>query len=123
MSKGYLENAFSNNSPQVQGGNKSVNLGFRKAIDNAREALKCWGCGEPHLLRNCPHRNSTNRTIKKIQEASTVGDIGKSIHRINVAIDGKQAYHQSTIVKIQGKIHDRKIYILIDLGASLNYVM
>ena len=20
-----------------------------------REPLKCWGCGEPHLLRDCPH--------------------------------------------------------------------
>jgi hypothetical protein len=38
-------------------GNKSVNLGFKKTNDNPREPLKCWGCGEPHLLRNCPYKN------------------------------------------------------------------
>jgi hypothetical protein len=56
-----------------------------------REPLKCWGCGEPHLLRNCPYKNSANKTIQNIQEASIVGDIGKSIHRINATLDGRQA--------------------------------
>jgi predicted aspartyl protease len=97
-------------------------LGFKKTIDNPREPLKCWGCGEPHLLRNCPHQNSTNRTIQNIQEASTIGDIGKSIHRINAALDDRQTNHQSTIVEIEGKIHDRKVSILIDPGASLSYI-
>jgi hypothetical protein len=34
---------------------------------------------------------------------------------------GKQD-HQSTIVEIEGKIHDKKLSILIDPGASLSYV-
>jgi hypothetical protein len=48
--------------------------------------------------------------------------MGRSVHRINVAIDGRQAYHQSTIVEVEGKNHDNHISILIDPGASLSYV-
>jgi hypothetical protein len=61
-------------------------------------------------------------TVHKLQEDSIVGDIGRSVHRINVAIDGRQAYHQSTILEVEGKIHDNNISILIDPGASLSYV-
>jgi hypothetical protein len=62
MSKGHQENTFSKSSSQAQG-NKSVNLGFKKTTDNVREPLKCWGCGEPQLLRNCPYINDANKTI------------------------------------------------------------
>jgi hypothetical protein len=68
------------------------------------------GMWKPHLLRNCPYINYTNKTIQNIQEASTIGDIGKSIHRINASLDGRQEYHQSTIVEIEGKIHEIKFY-------------
>jgi hypothetical protein len=100
----------------------SVNLGFKKTIDNPREPLKCWGFGEPHLSRNCPYINDINKTIQNIQEASIIGDIGKSIHRINTTLYGRKEHHQSTILEIAGKIHDIKVSILIDLGDSLSYV-
>jgi hypothetical protein len=39
---------------------RSVNKPFRATpskIDNTkRETLKCWGCGEEHLMRDCLHR-------------------------------------------------------------------
>jgi len=97
-------------------------LGFKKTTDNPREPLKCWVCGEPHLLRNCPYRNTANKIIQNIQEASIFGDIDKSIHRINIGLDGRKENHQSTIVEIEGKIHDKKLSILFDLAASLSYV-
>jgi hypothetical protein len=34
---------------KAQGGNKPINLGFKKITDSPRELLKCWECGEPHL--------------------------------------------------------------------------
>jgi hypothetical protein len=92
-------------------------LGFKKIVDNPREPLKCWECGEPHLRRNCPRLNPTSRTsIHNLQEATTVGDIGKSIHKINVSIEGRQVDHQSTVVEIEGKIQNKQISILIDPG-------
>jgi predicted aspartyl protease len=48
--------------------------------------------------------------------------MGRSLHRINVAIDGRQANHQSSMVEIEGKIHDTRISVLIDPGATLSYI-
>jgi len=48
--------------------------------------------------------------------------VGKSLHRINVAIDGRQADHQSSLVEIEGKINNTRISILIDPGATLSYI-
>ena len=107
----------------MQGSGKPVNLGTKKFGDSPREPLKCWECGEPHLRRNCPHLNLANRTtIHNLQEALTVGDMGRSLHRINAAIDGRQADHQSSVVEIEGKINNTQIYVLIDPGAMLSYI-
>jgi hypothetical protein len=96
---------------------------MKKFGDNSREPLKCWECGEPHLRRNCPCLISANRTVvHNLQEASTVGDVGRSLHRINAAIDGRQADHQSSVVEIEGKINDTRISVLIDPGATLSYI-
>ena len=48
--------------------------------------------------------------------------MGRSLHRINAAIDGRQADHQSSVVEIEGKINDTQICILIDPGATLIYI-
>jgi hypothetical protein len=57
-----------------------------------------------------------------LQEASTVGDMGRSLHRINATIDGRQADHQSSVVEVEGKIHETRISVLIDPGATLSYI-
>jgi hypothetical protein len=57
-----------------------------------------------------------------LQEASTVGDMGRSLHRINAAIDGQQADDHSSVVEIKGKINDTQISVLIDPGATLSYI-
>jgi hypothetical protein len=51
-----------------------------------------------------------------------VGDMGRSLHQINAAIDGRQADHQSSVVEIEGKISDTRISVLIDIGATLIYI-
>jgi hypothetical protein len=111
------------NHPNMLSSGKSINLGMKKFGDNPCEPLKFWECGEPHLRRNYPRLISANRTIvHNLQEASTMGDVGRSLHRINVAIDGRQANHQSSVVEIEGKIHDTRISILIDPRATLSYI-
>jgi predicted aspartyl protease len=50
------------------------------------------------------------------------GDMGKSLHRINATIDGRQDDLQSLVVEIEGKIHGTRIYILIDPRATLIYI-
>jgi hypothetical protein len=51
-----------------------------------------------------------------------VGDVGRSLHQINAAIDGRQADHESSVVEIEGKINDTRISILIDPRATLSYI-
>jgi len=51
-----------------------------------------------------------------------VGDVGRAIHRIHAVVDDRKVDHQSTIVDVEGKIHDNIISILIDQGASLSYI-
>jgi hypothetical protein len=107
----------------MQGSSKIVNLGTKKFGDNSHEPLKCWECGEPHLRRNYPRLITTNRiVVHNLQEASIVGDMARSFHRINATIDGRQANHQSLVVEIDGKIHDTQFFVLIDPGATLSYI-
>jgi hypothetical protein len=122
--KGFPRNYFHSNYPSTQGNGKiPVNMGTKKFGDGPHEPLKCWECGGPHLRRNCPCINTTNRTIvHNLQEASTVDDVGRSLHQINVVIDGQQADHQSSVVEIEGKINNTRISILIDPGATLSYI-
>jgi hypothetical protein len=92
----------------MQGNGKPlVNMGTNKFGDSPCEPLKCWECGEPHLRRNHPCINTTKKTfVHNLQEASIVGDVGRSLHQINAIIDGRQDDHQSSMVEIEGKINN-----------------
>ena len=42
--------------------------------------------------------------------------------RINAALENRQAEYQTSMVEVEGMINQTPIAILIDLGASLNYI-
>jgi predicted aspartyl protease len=48
--------------------------------------------------------------------------MGKSMPRIYVALDNKQAKYQSPMIEVEGKINNDSIVILIDSGASHSYI-
>jgi hypothetical protein len=87
-----------------------------------KEPLKCWGCGEEHLLRDCPHRRQKNRRIYNVQEATTINDVAKSMPRIYAVVDNKQVGHQASVVEMEGMIANHLVSILIDPGSNLSYV-
>eukprot|EP00253_Pinus_taeda_P002934 PITA_02934 len=87
----------------------------------ARPPVQCWGCGGPHYVKKCPQRKGTEQ-LSQIHEASTVSEVGRSVPRINAALDDRQVEYQPTMVEFEGKISDLTIAILIDLGATLSYV-
>ena len=67
----------------------------------------------------------TTRTITvlhNLQEELTVEDIART-PRIYVALDGRHAHHQATMVEIKGNILNTFVSILIDLGACRSYVV
>eukprot|EP00253_Pinus_taeda_P005349 PITA_05349 len=86
-----------------------------------RPPLQCWGCGGPHYIKNCPQRKGTEQ-LSQIHEASTVGEVGRSVPRINAALEDRQAEYQPTMVEFEGKISNLPISVLIDPGATLSYV-
>eukprot|EP00253_Pinus_taeda_P033962 PITA_33962 len=51
-----------------------------------------------------------------------VGEVGRSIPRINAALEDHQAEYQPTMVEFEGKISNLTISVLIDPGATLSYV-
>ena len=53
--------------------------------------------------------------IYSAQEAQTVGDVGHIIPQIYVIVENKQAVHQTSIIKMEGKICGQVVSILIDL--------
>jgi hypothetical protein len=84
--------------------------------------LKCWGCGEEHLLRDYPHRQKNSRRVYNIQEATTVNDMAKSMPWIYAFVDNKQADHQASVVDMEGMIANHLVSILIDPSSNLSYV-
>ena len=48
--------------------------------------------------------------------------MGGSMPRIFAALDNKQTEYQSPMIEVEGKIDNQPITILIDYGASHNYI-
>ena len=59
--------------------------------------------------------------MHNLQEEPTVKDIDGT-PRIYATLDGRQEYHQATMVEIEGKILNTYVSILIDPGACRSYV-
>jgi len=88
---------------------------------SARPPVQCWGCGGPHYIKNCPHQKESDQ-LSQIYEASMVGDVARSMPRINAALEDRQADYQPTMIEFEGKIFDRTVSILVDPVATLSYV-
>ena len=52
----------------------------------------------------------------------TVGDLARTIPRINAALENRQADYQTSMVEVEGMLSHKPISILIDPGDSLSYV-
>ena len=96
-------------------GNKQVSSGA-----NATPlAIKCWKCNGMHYAQDCKNKNSG--FLYNLQEEPTIENIAGTL-QIYETSDGRQADHQATMVKIEGKILNTYASILIDPGAYWSYV-
>jgi hypothetical protein len=103
-------------------GDKSFGATPGKIDNPKKEPLKCWGCGEEHLLKDCPHRQQNSRRVCNIQEATTFNDVARSMPQIYEALDNKQVDHQASVVEMEGMIANHLVSILIDPSSNLSYV-
>ena len=52
----------------------------------------------------------------------TVGDLERTMPKINATLENRQADYQTSMVEVEGKLNQIPISILIDLGDSLSYI-
>ena len=52
----------------------------------------------------------------------TIGDLARTMPRINAALENRQADYQTSMVQVESKINQIPISILIDLVAILSYI-
>jgi len=76
--------------------------------------LEFWTCGEEQLIIDFPQHQGGRPKIYSAQEAQTVGDVGQSIPCIYVAVENRQAEHQTSIIEMDGKLYDQVISIFIE---------
>lgn len=57
-----------------------------------------------------------------MQEASMVGEVARSMPRINATLDNHQEEYQSTMIECEGMIANQPVSVLFDPGAKLSYV-
>ena len=74
------------------------------------------------MRRNCPHEEGYARPAHNIQEVEIVGQVAITVPRIYAALEDRQAYHQSTMVEVAGKIVEQSVSILIDPGFTHSYI-
>ena len=74
------------------------------------------------MCRNCPLENENTRPTYNIQEAKTVGQVDRAIHRIYAALEDRQADHQSTVVEVVGKFVEQSVSILIEPSSTHSYI-
>jgi hypothetical protein len=97
-----------------QSRNKSTEYAREGTEELEKGPLQCWGCGDPHLLRDCLHRQHDNKKVYNVQEATTVNDVAKSVPRIYATVENRQVDHQASVEELEGIITERPISILID---------
>jgi hypothetical protein len=103
-------------------GNKPFRAAPSKTDNTKREPLKCWGCGEEHLLRECSHRQQNIGKVYNIQEDTIGNDVARSLPQIYAALDNRKDGHQDSVVEMEGTIVNHHVSILIDPGSNLSYV-
>eukprot|EP00253_Pinus_taeda_P013560 PITA_13560 len=101
--KGINNRFATKTTPKFRSTNESKVSEQQIRLDNegtARPPVQCWGCGGPHYIKNCPQRKGTEQ-LSQIHEASTVGEVGRSVPRINAALEDRQAEYQPTMVEFE----------------------
>ena len=116
------KNNSSNNQNNSKGKEFANNHGNYTKNFERKEPIKCWECNGPHYASVCPNLKKTVSNIHTIQEEMTVGELARTIPRINAALENRQAEYQTSMVEVEGMINQTPVTILIDPRATLSYI-
>ena len=80
-------NSTPNNQNNFKGKETANNHGnFTKSFE-CKEPVKCWECNGPHYASVCPNWKKTVSNIHTVQKEMTVGELVRSMPRINAALE------------------------------------
>ena len=80
-------NSTPNNQNNSKGKETANNHGkFTKNFER-KEPVKCRQCNGPHYASVCPNRKNSVSNIHTIQEEMTIGELARSLPRINAALE------------------------------------
>jgi hypothetical protein len=77
-----------------------------------------WGCGGPHYQRDCP---KLQLGFVHREGKASMGRASSS-HHIYVAVNNRQAEHQSMVVESSGTLNHINVKILFDYGATDSFI-
>ena len=84
-------NSTPNNQNNFKGKETTNNHGnFTKSFER-KELVQCWECNGPHYASVCPNRKKTVSNIHTVHEEMTVGELARSMPRINASLENRQA--------------------------------
>ena len=115
-----------NNSPSNQNNSKGKEIAnnhgnYTKKFE-CKEPIKCWECNGPHYASVYPNRKKNVSNIHTIQEEMTIGELARTMPRINATLENRQAKYQTSMVEVEGMTNQTPIAILIGPGVSLSYI-
>jgi len=97
--------------------------GVQQARSGGREPLHFWICDKDHCKRYCVWYHSGGRLhIYSAHEAHTVGNVNNRILQIYGSMENRHADHQTSIIRMEGKLFDQVVSILIDPGSNYTYI-
>ena len=74
------------------------------------------------MCTNCPLEDEFVRKSHNIQEVETMGQVARTVPRINAALEDHQEDHQSTMFEVEGKIVEQSVSILIEPRSIDSYI-
>ena len=66
------------------------------------------------MYKYCPHKGDRMRIVHNLKEADIVEDMGRSVPRIYVTLENRQANYQYHMIEVERKIDNHSIAILND---------
>jgi len=86
-----------------------------------QQPIKCLGCEEDNIYKDCLDTRDMMKTMKKIQDVDAMDDMGRIMPMIYAALDNRQAYYQSNMIEVKGNIDNQSISILTDSRYTLDW--
>ena len=85
---GNKNNSQNNQNNQKNKESANNHSNYTKNFER-KEPIKCWDCNGPHYASVCTNQKMNVSNIHTIQEEMTVGDLARTMPKINAALENR----------------------------------